>query len=229
MNTLWESMEIESNTIFFGRAFRQHSQQIKRLVYRNQLGTFITYTVVQIDISLSLCVNITDLLLCNNLMIQTLKFVKFMQKLQRLNLNCCNFLEANELKHLYGHPCLTILELKYFTAFRDFKFISILLELAHEVSIKELDIERGAYLLPEQCEHMLRGSCLQVFDFSPRYKKSPAWRLFRESSVSVKFGKDLECVLVYWTMGLKTFRFYEMYEHAPFWAQHDSVSDSDSE
>ena len=61
-----------------------------------------------------LCKNLTETILFNNLMIQSLQFVNAMPKLRKLNINECNLLNSHELQYLYGRPSLKVVDLNNF-------------------------------------------------------------------------------------------------------------------
>ena len=208
----------------------RHCLHFEKLQYENQRGTLWNYFALScIQSQLMLCKNVTEIILTDNLMIQSLKFATCMPKLKTIDLSGCNLLSSHELQYLYGHPGLKVVHLREFHELRHFRGFHFVVELTQKANIEELDIERSTYITPKTCKAIINGSHLKVLHFSPKWKRPPAWKIFNDTCQGIEFGLDFKAVLEFNVSGFRSSRLLELYNKAPFWATFDSEESEDGE
>lgn len=206
----------------------KHCLHFEKLQYENRRGTLWNYfQLACIQCQLMLCKNLTEIILTNNLMIQSLQFVNAMPKLRTINISGCNLLSSYELQYLYGHPSLKVVHLNNFYEMRQDSCLFFVVQLPHRVKIEELDIERSTYITPNIGESIIIGSCLKVLRFTPKWKRPQAWKNFNDKFVNVEFGLDFKTVLDFSMSGIRSSRLQQLYNAAPFWATYDSDDSED--
>ena len=202
---------------------KKHSLHFEKIYYQHRRGTLWNYFELScIQSALTLCINLTEIDLTDNLLIHSLSFVTDMPKLKTINISGCNLLSCYELQHLYGHQSLKKVLLREFYEFRQSRCLHLLTELPQKLNLEFLDIERSTYLNPSFCKSIIAGSHLNTFHFSPKWKRPPVWKLFWEDFINIQFGLDFSAVLDYNVRGFRSSRLQELYDVAPFWATIDS-------
>lgn len=223
-NTIWTQFNADRDIPEF--VLTRHRNHVRTLTFRNQRGTFDKTALYRFEHQLSLLTNIAVLDLTDNLLVQTLNFVKTLHHLKTLNISGCGFLDLKELESLHGHQSLQELIMRNFWLPEHTKHGNYILSLPTNLpKIITVDIERTMFLSPQECEIMLSNSRVTVFKFSPRWKRPPKWDVFYEKHSHIRFGDDFEATLKRQN-GVFSSHFLELCEVAPFWSTVDDDSDN---